>query len=190
MARFTKDAIMKSFLKLLEKKSFEKITVKDIVEDCGVNRKTFYYYFADIYDLASQVFKSMILELAQNISPDMTVEETMEAFCDLLEKNKKTLNHSLVSLGEAEMKSFFYDVLCKAFELRVRLLAVDYNVENEDIETISRIITFGFVGSTIVWISSGFKPEEREKLKRLCVMLHGSIGLMLNNLEKYNKESK
>ena len=29
----------------------DKITVKDIVEECGINRNTFYYYFADIYDL-------------------------------------------------------------------------------------------------------------------------------------------
>ena len=48
MPQFTKAAIIKSFSKLLDQKSFEKITVKDIVEDCGVNRKTFYYYFADI----------------------------------------------------------------------------------------------------------------------------------------------
>ena len=46
MPQFTKAAIIKSFSKLLDQKSFEKITVKDIVEDCGVNRKTFYYYFA------------------------------------------------------------------------------------------------------------------------------------------------
>ena len=40
MAQFTKTAIIESFLRLLETRSIEKITVKDIVEDCGVNRKT------------------------------------------------------------------------------------------------------------------------------------------------------
>lgn len=56
MAQFTKTAIIESFLHLLETRSIEKITVKDIVEDCGVNRKTFYYYFKDIYDLTESVF--------------------------------------------------------------------------------------------------------------------------------------
>ena len=45
MPPFTKQAIIASFLKLAENVPLEKITVKDIVEDCGVNRKTFYYYF-------------------------------------------------------------------------------------------------------------------------------------------------
>ena len=40
MAQFTKTAIIESFLRLLETRSIEKITVKDIVENCGVNRKT------------------------------------------------------------------------------------------------------------------------------------------------------
>ena len=41
MAQFTKQAIINSFLKLLEEMPLDKITVKDIVEDCGVNRNTF-----------------------------------------------------------------------------------------------------------------------------------------------------
>ena len=48
MANFTKAAIMESFLRLLNEKKFDKITIKDIVSDCGVSRKTFYYYFEDI----------------------------------------------------------------------------------------------------------------------------------------------
>lgn len=43
MAQFTKQAIINSFLKLLEETPLDKITVKDIVEDCGINRNTFYY---------------------------------------------------------------------------------------------------------------------------------------------------
>ena len=63
MAQFTKTAIIESFLRLLETRSIEKITVKDIVEDCGVNRKTFYYYFKDIYDLTESVFATALRNL-------------------------------------------------------------------------------------------------------------------------------
>lgn len=36
MANFTKKALMASFSKLLNEKPFDKITVQDIVDDCGV----------------------------------------------------------------------------------------------------------------------------------------------------------
>ena len=55
MPTFTKNAIRETFIELLKKKSIDKITVKDIVEECGINRNTFYYYYADIYELMEDV---------------------------------------------------------------------------------------------------------------------------------------
>ncbi|MFQ8953164.1 MAG: TetR/AcrR family transcriptional regulator [Oscillospiraceae bacterium] len=41
MAQFTKKAILDSFVELISERPFDKITVKDIVTRCGVNRNTF-----------------------------------------------------------------------------------------------------------------------------------------------------
>ena len=51
MAGFAKKAIRDSFIKLLNERPLSQITVRDIVDDCGVNRNTFYYYFQDISQL-------------------------------------------------------------------------------------------------------------------------------------------
>ena len=51
MAGFTKEIIIQTLLELLNEKPLAKITVKDIVERCGVNRNTFYYHFRDIPDV-------------------------------------------------------------------------------------------------------------------------------------------
>ena len=45
MATFTRKAIMKTFLHILKNKPLDRITVKDICEQCEINRNTFYYYF-------------------------------------------------------------------------------------------------------------------------------------------------
>ena len=68
MPSFTKKAIMDSFLHLLEKKSLEKITVRDIVDDCGINRNTFYYYFQDIYAVLEEYCDLLIEKLPKNAS--------------------------------------------------------------------------------------------------------------------------
>ena len=63
----TKNAIMTSLVKLLNEKPLDKITVKDIVEDCGINRNTFYYHYHDIYDPLKDIFNietKKALELA------------------------------------------------------------------------------------------------------------------------------
>ncbi|WP_281550141.1 TetR family transcriptional regulator, partial [Murimonas intestini] len=51
MSQTTKRALAASLKKLLLEKPLDKITVIDIVEDCEVNRQTFYYHFKDIFDL-------------------------------------------------------------------------------------------------------------------------------------------
>ena len=51
MSQFTKKAIIDAFVELISERPLSKITVKDIVTRCGVNRNTFYYYFEDIYAL-------------------------------------------------------------------------------------------------------------------------------------------
>ena len=58
MPQFTKQAITASFLKLLAEKPLDRITVKDIVEDCGVSRNSFYYHYQDIFDLMDEVVQT------------------------------------------------------------------------------------------------------------------------------------
>ena len=53
----TKRVLAQSLKRLLSARTLDKITVKDIVEDCGVNRQTFYYHFRDIYDLLEWSFR-------------------------------------------------------------------------------------------------------------------------------------
>ena len=44
MTQFTSKAIEESFIRLLNERPLDKITIKDIVDDCGISRNTFYYH--------------------------------------------------------------------------------------------------------------------------------------------------
>lgn len=58
MSEITKKALVSSLIALCDEKKLNKITVQDIVNKCGVNRNTFYYHFADIYDLLDYMFRN------------------------------------------------------------------------------------------------------------------------------------
>jgi AcrR family transcriptional regulator len=48
----TKYALAEALKEIVNKgKSYDKITISDIVKNCGINRNTFYYHFADIKEL-------------------------------------------------------------------------------------------------------------------------------------------
>ena len=47
----TKEILAESFMELMTTKPVSKITIIDIVENCGMTKPTFYRYFKDKYDL-------------------------------------------------------------------------------------------------------------------------------------------
>ena len=66
MSKTTQIDIIRAFEKVLLKKSYAKINVKDITDICGLNRKTFYYYFSDINDLLVKTFDFEINNFFEN----------------------------------------------------------------------------------------------------------------------------
>ena len=71
MASTTKESLGAALKQMLTVKPIDKITVKDLVEICGVNRQTFYYHFDDVYDLLEWVFE----EDANRVLPSEVVYE-------------------------------------------------------------------------------------------------------------------
>ena len=55
MPNFTKQAIKASFWKLLNQQPLSQISVRTIVEDCGINRNSFYYHFQDIPSMIEEM---------------------------------------------------------------------------------------------------------------------------------------
>ena len=58
--RYTKMVLKNSFVQLLNEKSFDKITVKELCERADVNRGTFYVHYKDQQDLLHQIQKDFL----------------------------------------------------------------------------------------------------------------------------------
>jgi len=61
-ARITKKALAASLKCLMEVAPLSRISVRDIVDDCGVNRQTFYYHFRDKYEPVNRIYKTEAVE--------------------------------------------------------------------------------------------------------------------------------
>ena len=56
MSDLTKKALAEALKNRLSKTTLKNITIKDLTDDCGLNRQTFYYHFSDIYELMEWIF--------------------------------------------------------------------------------------------------------------------------------------
>lgn len=66
MAPFTRQALRHTLLMLLEQQPLDKITVKMLVDFCGISRNTFYYHYEDIPALLADTLETEFQKTAQN----------------------------------------------------------------------------------------------------------------------------
>lgn len=104
----TKKTLAASLKRLMEKKPFSKITVSEIINDCGVNRKTFYYHFEDIYALMKWMFEQEAIEVVKNFDLIVDYEEAISFVIDYVDANKHILNCAYDSIGREGMKRFLH----------------------------------------------------------------------------------
>lgn len=98
MSSFTKEVIIKTLFELLNEKPLAKITVKDIVERCGVNRNTFYYHFRDISDVVECALKREVDKAFEQPVEIDSVLECLEVLVNLIGENRKAMLHIYGSL--------------------------------------------------------------------------------------------
>ncbi len=71
-------------------KPLDKITIKEIVDECGLNRQTFYYHFPDIFGLLEWMFQQDAekkMKKYNNI--DVWEQGFMELLCYIKKKIKQ-----------------------------------------------------------------------------------------------------
>lgn len=76
-----KNKIAETLVSLSQKKPINKITVKELSEECGVSRQTFYYYYQDIVDVLEWHIETKI---ASNVKRCMAIENDHDAIIDFI----------------------------------------------------------------------------------------------------------
>lgn len=179
MAQLTKKAIRESFIRLINQMPFNRITVKDIVEDCGISRNTFYYHYQDIYELLREIFE---LEMAKIVESEEVYDSWQEAFRQAISfafENKKGIYHIYNSVNRWELESYLYKVNGKLMKDFVAKQAEGMNVNEEDVGLIALFYACALVGLVLQWLDHSMKEDPEAVIARMGVMLDGNIKAML-----------
>ena len=101
----TKRTLAESLKNVMKRKSFSKITVSEIIADCGLNRKTFYYHFEDIFALLKWMFESEAIEVVKQFNLLVEYEEALAFIMDYIEKNDYILSCAYDAIGREQMSA-------------------------------------------------------------------------------------
>lgn len=184
----TKKALAESLKKTMKNKPFKKITVSELIQDCNINRNTFYYHFEDIYALLKWMFEQEAIAVVKNFDILVNYEEALNFVMDYVEANNYIINCAYDSIGQDELKRFFYadflEIICRligrAEEITGQTLGDDYK------EFLSHFYMEAMVGMLIEWIKDNKKRTRDSVVKYISYTLQESLlGILNADIENY-----
>ena len=175
MAQFTKKAIIETFVKLLNDTPLDKITVKDIVNECGINRNTFYYYYQDIYALLEDIFSIEIDKIVKETKSFYSWLDGCQMALQFALGNKRAVYHIYNSSAREQVERYVYAVLEHFMKEYVQFERKYLKVCDTDLEIITDFYIFALEGLIFDWIGKGMKEDAAQKLERLAVIFDGSV---------------
>lgn len=184
MQQFTKKAIIETFLKLLNQRPLDQITVTDLAKECGISRKTFYYYFEDIYQLPEALF---ISETQKTLRDETDFNSWEDGYLRLMEfafENKRAIEHLYNSVGREYMERYFFCVANRAISDYVAKQAKSAEHGQSDIDMVTSFFTNAVVGMSLEWIGGGMSEDPEQTIHKLVALMKGTVQCALANCHK------
>jgi len=173
--------------KLVERRSFSTLSVKDITEEAGLNRSTFYLHYIGLHELLADYTRVLFNELREDIygggiSGSKWGPEQVEPYVELvfhhLKKYQAFYKSMLGKRGDPYFNRLFQDLLS---ELLFEPIASSFDRRNPDLSSalILRFYCNGFTGVASWWLDNDMPiaiPEASHQITR--DILPGYMQLM------------
>ena len=175
MTDFTRREIKTKFMELLSEKNFDKITVKELVDACGISRNTFYYHYHDIFEVMEDIFKCEIMRKVEAEQRYGSLKEVFLLATKFAQDNRKAMLH----IHQSTKREFFEDYLIRVSDKIIKEYiyqqAEDLEVDESDINLLSVFYKHGLLGILKEWLDSGLQGGEGELIERMAFILEGNI---------------
>lgn len=182
----TKKLLADTLKKIMRNKPFSKITVSEIILECGVNRKTFYYHFQDIYGLLKWVFDEEAIQVVRHFDLLENYEEAIRFGMDYVRENDYIISCTHDSIGREEMKRFFYmdffEIVTSVIEEGEEKVGVVLDPEFK--RYTAKFYTEALASMLIDWAKNGTDQDYERTVLYLTSIVSSAVESMLTYMNK------
>ncbi|MBQ9511558.1 MAG: TetR/AcrR family transcriptional regulator C-terminal domain-containing protein [Lachnospiraceae bacterium] len=188
MVQYTKRAIEDTFLRMVTEQSLDRITVKDLVTECGVNRNTFYYHYTDIYDLIEKTFlREKDRVLGQDYT-NVSYRDALEEVIDLLLNNRQAIGNIYFSKGKEIIERYLKelgDEFCGGY---IRARAAGRKIDDQILYLVTACYSEAFRGIMERWLAEYDGMKKDGFVEALSRLTESTVDIALNEMEKLGQE--
>ncbi len=181
----TKLLIAGSLRKLMKKKSLDKIKIREIVEDCGVNRQTFYYHFQDIYALVEWIYTYDGMCIVENHKDDTDWMPIIKEFFDYLESHQDEIRCVVNSKANKFFHDFIYQKIGLVSKLVVDSVSNKMKVDEYHKDFVASFYTYAVCGVVECWMKNrnAARMSSDELIRLFELTMRGNVVAALRRCE-------
>lgn len=185
----TKKALAASVKELMGKHSLTKISVSDIVQNCGLNRQTFYYHFKDKYDLVNWIYYDEVVSPFLENSSLSDLDADIRRVLLVMERDKAFYIGALNLSGQNAFREYLFDITKQLISRAVDALDSENRLPRGDREFIAKFCTHGLVGIIEDWAKSGMKESSGQLADHLRRVVDDNTLIAIQRaIAPYNRE--
>ncbi|MDY0289385.1 MAG: TetR/AcrR family transcriptional regulator C-terminal domain-containing protein [Sphaerochaeta sp.] len=185
MAPMTKLALAQSLKQLMAERTLDKITVKEVVARCGVNRQTFYYHFRDIYHLLDWMFANEGQQFSKKYPEFHTPDDgqtAIRSLCTYLQENREVMMNIYNSLGRELLDRYLCREMATLLTNSLQVRAIKLGVSQVQLEFLVNFYKHAFVGASLDWFQKGMPGETEEIVALYAPILKGTFDSALKRM--------
>jgi len=180
----TKNAIKQSFIKLLNERPLKQITVRDIVDDCGFNRNSFYYHFADIPTLLKEIIMDEATRIITGHPSISSIEDCMTEVLHFARENKRAIMHIYNSVNRELYEQYLWQVSEAVVTAYADTLLHHTEIGEDDRRLVIQFYKCVVFGLSTEWLRKGMPDSYERDLHRICELKKGMAEEMIARCRK------
>ncbi|MBR5489860.1 MAG: TetR/AcrR family transcriptional regulator C-terminal domain-containing protein [Oscillospiraceae bacterium] len=162
----TKLDLAEALKTVMRTKAFDKISVSDIISECGISRRTFYYHFQDKQDLLCWYFDyDVCKELGASdiiIDKDGNRKLFVNALLYYMYERREFYANALASTAQNGLRSHLFEYIYRYRRQQILNLLDGRYMDPFGMKFLAEYFTHAIVGIILNWANDGMNyPPDR-----------------------------
>ena len=184
---YTRNLIIKEFIKLLNKKNLHHITVTELAKQCNIERKTFYYHYENLLQLIKDIFDDELSRVISEFNDTLSWEESFILAANFILDNPHFIKTIYAYDYKADLDKYIFSISGEVMNKYVRQIAKMTNAQETDIKLIAYFYQCALSSALVQWVATDMKIDPKIMTRRIGELMDGNILLSLKRSEKLGK---
>jgi AcrR family transcriptional regulator len=177
----TKLAIADAFTGLLTEYTIDKITVKMITDAVGCSRKTFYYYFTDVFELTRYVCDNHLQSFMVIAGSVEDVRDAFLALVNYLNEHRQVVMNMFHGYGKQELQHFTWETTRFFTSRIISHYSEGHGLSEKDLEPVIHMYEYVLFGMLVDWMEHGMAQIDYQRTMDIAL---SGLPYVIGHLEQ------